>query len=169
MIPDETTRGGEQRSQAGEELGATELAAWRGMLRLTHRLRRELGEELTARHGVSMADYDVLVALAAAPDRSMRMSELAETVLQPRSSLSRIVGSLEARGLVDRSHVEGDARGSSATLTPEGVRQFGRAHRTHIAGIRSRFLAHLSTDQLDTLATAWKAIDPTVVSSHVVR
>ncbi|GAA1491608.1 MarR family winged helix-turn-helix transcriptional regulator [Brachybacterium sacelli] len=163
MIPHGTTPLEEPRSQAGEELSASELAAWRGMLRLTHRLRRELGEELTARHDLSMADYDVLVALAAAPRRSMRMAELAETVLQPRSSLTRIVGSLEARRLVERSHVEGDARGSSATLTPEGVRQFGRAHRTHIAGIRSRFLEHLTTDQLDTLAAAWTCVDPDVV------
>lgn len=162
MIPDGTTPSEEQRSQAGEELSSSELAAWRGMLRLTHRLRRELGEELTARHDLSMADYDVLVALVAAPGRSMRMAELAETVLQPRSSLTRLVGSLERRRLVQRSHVEGDARGSSAALTPEGIRQFARAHRTHIAGIRSRFLEHLTTDQLDTLATAWTCVDPDV-------
>lgn len=163
MIPHGTTPPEEQRSQAGEELSTTELAAWRGMLRLTHRLRRELGEQLTAQHNLSMADYDVLVALAGAPDRSMRMSELAETVLQPRSSLTRIVGSLEARGLVHRSHVESDARGSSAALTPEGILQFGHAHRTHIAGIRSRFLDHLATDQLDALADAWQCVDPAVV------
>ncbi|SDS04590.1 DNA-binding transcriptional regulator, MarR family [Brevibacterium sandarakinum] len=162
MIPHGTTAREEQRSQAGEELSPSELAAWRGMLRLTHRLRRDLGEQLSTHHDLSMADYDVLVALAAAPDRSMRMSELADIVLQPRSSLSRIVGSLERRRLVQRSRVESDARGSSAALTAEGYRLFAQAHRTHIAGVRHRFLEHLSTDQLEDLATAWKCVDPDV-------
>jgi DNA-binding MarR family transcriptional regulator len=110
MIPPGITGAVDERRQGGTELTPLELAAWRGMLRLVHRLRRELGAELRRRHGLSMADYDALLALAGQPDKSIRMSVLAETILQPRSSLTRIVDSLEQRGLVQRMPTEDDAR-----------------------------------------------------------
>lgn len=146
-----------------KELTASELAAWRGMLRITHRLRRDLGAELTRRHQLSMADYDALVALTAHPHRSMRMAALAETILQPRSSVTRIVNSLETRGLVRRDPTPDDARGASASLTGKGRRVFDQAHRTHIQGVRERFLDHLSAEQLDALSRAWRAVDSTVL------
>lgn len=159
MIPSGTTPSGPHT----QELDVRELAAWRGMLRVTHRLRRNLGEELSRWHDLSMADYDALVALEAHPGRSMRMAPLAETILQPRSSVTRIIDSLEARGLVQRDLVAGDARGASASLTTKGRRVFASAHRTHIQGIRDRFLRHLTQTQLDELAQAWEAIDPDVL------
>jgi DNA-binding MarR family transcriptional regulator len=160
MIPSGTTRSG-----AGDELTDVELAAWRGMLRTTHRLRRELGDELTRRHGLSMADYDALVTLAEAPERGMRMAELAEAILQPRSSLTRLIDSLEHRGLVARAPTPDDARGARASLTVEGIGVFARAHRTHLGGIRDRFLDRLSDHQLDQLAQAWTAVDPETTGS----
>jgi DNA-binding MarR family transcriptional regulator len=160
MIPSGTTRSG-----PGDELTDTELAAWRRMLRTTHRLRRELGDELTRCHGLSMADYDALVTLAEAPERGMRMAELAEAILQPRSSLTRLIDSLEHRGLVTRAPTPDDARGARASLTVEGIGVFGRAHRTHLGGIRERFLDRLSDRQLDQLVQVWTAVDPETTGS----
>lgn len=137
-----------------------ELAAWRGMLRTTHCLRGELGVELSWQHGLSMADYDALVALIDQPGRAMRMTALAETILQPRSSLTRIVTSLESRGLVRRESTPGDARGATAALTGHGALVFAAAHRTHLAGVRARFLDRLDEGQLEQLVAAWAAIDP---------
>lgn len=161
MIPSGTT------SDAGppEELSPVELAAWRGMLRLTHRLRRSLGDELMRSHNLSMADYDALLTLASQPDRTMRMAELADAILQPRSSVTRIVSSLEDRGLLFREPTPNDGRGAVATLTTKGVRLFTRAHRTHLRGIRDRFLQHLTQQQLEQLADAWQAVEPAVLDS----
>jgi DNA-binding MarR family transcriptional regulator len=130
------------------------------MLRTTHRLRRDLGERLSRDHGLSMADYDALVTLAGQPSGSMRMAALADAILQPRSSVTRIIASLEDRDLVHRSPTPGDARGASAGLTRKGRRVFAQAHRTHLAGIREHFLRHLSPTQLRHLAEAWEAINP---------
>ena len=161
MVPDETT----DADARPADLTNLELAAWRGMLRVTHRVRQQLGDDLTRRHGLSMADYDVLVTLAAQPGHSRRMAALADEVLQPRSSLTRIVAGLERRGLVHRSSTPDDARGTLATLTPSGRRAFRRAHRTHIAGVRQRFLSGLSSSQLEQLAAAWATIDASVVEA----
>lgn len=163
MIPPGTTLPG---GDSGE-LTSTELDAWRGMLRVTHHLRRELGQELTEQHHLSMADYDALVVLAGQPDHTMRMAQLAEEILQPRSSLTRIIGSLERRGLVCRVPTPEDARGSAAQLTRSGRGAFARAHRTHLQGIRRLFLSRLSDVQLDHLAHAWADIDPRAVSAEL--
>ena len=147
------------RSRSGEPLTRRELAAWQGLLRVSFRLRRELEAALTRDHGLSMADYDVLVRLADDPDRGLRMSDLADAVLQPRSSLTRIVGGLEARGLARREPAEADARGARAVLTPAGSAAFRRAQVAHLDNVRRLFLDRLTVAQLDQLAAAWEAID----------
>jgi DNA-binding MarR family transcriptional regulator len=147
------------RSSHGEPLTRRELAAWRGMLRVSFRLRRDLGAQLTREHGLSTADYDVLVRLADDPARGMRMSDLADAVLQPRSSLTRIVSGLEARGLVRREPAPDDGRGARARLTRAGAAAFRRAQVTHLDGVRRVFLDRLTDAQLDQLAAAWAAIE----------
>jgi DNA-binding MarR family transcriptional regulator len=148
------------RSRSGQRLTDAELAAWRGLLRVGVRLRRELGSRLQERHGVTMADYDVLVRLAEQPARRMRMAELAESVLQPRSSLTRIVDGLERRGLIRRERTVDDARGAVAVLTEQGLATYRRAQRTHHDNVRALFVDRLSDAQLGQLAGAWAAVDP---------
>ena len=148
------------RSQRDERLTAVELDAWRGMLRIAVWLRRELGQDLLTAHDLSMADYDFLVRLAEQPDRGMRMAELADAILQPPSSLTRIARGLEERGLIVRESAESDGRGTVARLTDAGESIFRQAQRTHLNGVRERFLAHLTDAQLDGLAEAWRAVDP---------
>jgi DNA-binding MarR family transcriptional regulator len=141
------------------ELTDLELAAWQGLLRVSFRLRRDMGEELERRHGLSMADYDVLVRLAERPGGALRMAELADAVFQPRSSLTRIVDGLERRGLVRREPVPDDARGQRAVLTSTGRRTFRRAQRTHLSNVQAWFVDRLDTEQLGQLATIWSQIE----------
>ena len=135
-----------------------ELAAWGGLLRTHAMLIRELDEELERAHGLTLGDYDVLVQLAKAPDRMLRMSELAQAVLLTRSGLTRLVDRLERRGLVERHKCPSDARGSLAVLTDEGLRRFQTAHPTHLGGVRRLFLDLLEPSDLERLAAIWKRI-----------
>jgi DNA-binding MarR family transcriptional regulator len=151
----------ESRSRRGQRLTDLELAAWQGMLRVSFRLRRELGEALEREHGLSMADYDVLVRLAERRDGAMRMAELADAALQPRSSLTRIVDGLVRRGLVRREPSPEDARGQRAILTTQGRSVFRRAQRTHLDNVRTAFLDDLETEQLRQLAGAWARFEAT--------
>jgi DNA-binding MarR family transcriptional regulator len=148
------------RSTEGEPLTELELGAWQGMLRTVVALRRELGEALSADHGLSMADYDLLVRLAEQPGGRMRMADLAKRILQPKSSLTRIASGLEGRGLIRREPSPDDRRGAEAVLTDAGRAAFHAAQRDHLGRVRERFLDQLDDDQLADLAEVWRAVSP---------
>jgi DNA-binding MarR family transcriptional regulator len=141
-----------------ESLTDRELAAWRGMLATHARVVAALDADLRAAHDLPLAHYEVLMQLADAPDRRLRMSELAERLLLSRSGLTRLVDRLEADGLVARVPCPDDARGAFAEITSAGVRRLKPARRTHLAGVRRRFTEHLDREQMDALAHAWRQI-----------
>lgn len=135
-----------------------ELAAWRGFLRTHASLLRELDAELVRAHGLTVVQYEVLIHLYDAGGRR-RMAHLAEDTLVSRSGLTRIIDQLERAGFVERERCEDDARGFFAVLTPKGRAKRRSAGRTHVAGVRSRFLDRLSAAQRDALIETWRAID----------
>ena len=145
-------------SANGNRLDRDELAAWRGMLRVHSDMTRVLDAELTHRHGLPLTSYEVLLFLADSPDGRMRMSELADSVLLSRSGLTRLVDRLERDGLLKREQCEEDARGYFAAITDRGRALFTEARRTHLAGVRERFLSRFSRDDLVTLGELWEKV-----------
>jgi DNA-binding MarR family transcriptional regulator len=141
-----------------ELLNEEELAAWRGMLRAHAELTKELDAELAREHNLPLSSYEVLLYLADAPDGRMRMAELAESVLLSRSGLTRLVDRLEREGLLKRERCESDARGYFAEITPNGRRLFDRARRTHLEGVRARFLSRFSRDELRAMGALWQKL-----------
>lgn len=132
--------------------------AWTGMLRVYDRLMHELDAELEREHGLSLAEFDVLVQLDEAPEHRMRMADLAEAVLLTRSGVSRLVDRLESRGLVERARCPMDARGLNATLTDAGADLLGAASVTHLAGVRARFTDRLAADDVARLESIWEEL-----------
>jgi DNA-binding MarR family transcriptional regulator len=147
-------------SANGNRLDRDELAAWRGMLRVHSDMTRVLDAELTHRHGLPLTSYEVLLFLADSPDGRMRMSELADSVLLSRSGVTRLVDRLERDGLLKREQCEEDARGYFAAITDRGRALFTEARRTHLAGVRERFLSRFSRDDLRTLGELWEKVPP---------
>jgi DNA-binding MarR family transcriptional regulator len=145
-------------------LDREELGAWRGLLRVHAGMTKALDAELVREHGLPLSSYEVLLFLADAPDGRLRMSELAEGVLLSRSGLTRLVDRMERDGLLRRERCEDDARGYHALITDKGRELFGRARRTHLDGVRERFLSHLSTEELRTLARLWEKLAPGAAS-----
>ena len=127
------------------------LAAWSTFLRAHARVVRELERELQADQDLALTDYDVLVQLAAAPERRLRMSELADRLLLSRSGVTRLVDRLVADGLVERVMCESDRRGQWAALTDAGRDRLRRAAPTHLRGVATHFLDRLSADDLASL------------------
>jgi DNA-binding MarR family transcriptional regulator len=132
-------------------LSAEQLAAWRTFLRAHSSLTRRLEADLLAEHGLPLASYDVLVQLVEAPDRRLRMTELADRVLLSRSGLTRLVDRLEREGLVRREAVESDARGLFAVLTDAGYQRLRTASRTHLRGIDEYVVGRLTAGELAQL------------------
>jgi len=112
---------------------------------------RRLEAELLAEQRLSLVSYDVLVQLAEAPRRRLRMAELAERVVLSRSGVTRLVDRLERAGLVARQRVSGDGRGVIAELTPAGLDRLRTASGTHLAGVARHFVAHLDPQELSYL------------------
>jgi DNA-binding MarR family transcriptional regulator len=128
-----------------------QLAAWRAFLRAHASITRALEVELLAEQDLPLASYDVLVQLAEAPDRRLRMTELADAVLLSRSGVTRLVDRLEKGGLVARCPVESDGRGVAARLTDAGLDRLRTASRTHLRGVAHHFVARLDEADLRVL------------------
>jgi DNA-binding MarR family transcriptional regulator len=142
------------------DLGAAELAAWRGMLRAHSSLLHDMDAELTAAHGLALRSYEVLLHLEDAPRRRLRMSHLSHAVLLSASGVSRLVDRLERDGLVRRERCSEDGRGYWTVLTTNGERKFWEARATHLAGVRRLFLGHFTGDDLARLADYWERLAP---------
>src|SRR5918997_4101450 len=137
-------------------LSRDELGAWRGLLRVHAGMTKALDAELMREHRLPLSSYEVLLFLADSPDGRLRMSELADGVLLSRSGLTRLVDRMERDGLLRRERCEDDARGYHAAITGKGRALFDRARRTHLDGVRERFLSHLSREELRTLGALWE-------------
>jgi len=135
-------------------LTETEMEAWQALLHAHEHVTRILDSELRTEHSLTWSEYDVLVRLARAPQRSLRMTELAQRVMMSPSGLTRVVDRLAEGGLVDRRRDPEDARVVHARLTEEGRDLVRKAARTHVRGIRQHFTGRLSEPQLRDVASA---------------
>jgi DNA-binding MarR family transcriptional regulator len=127
------------------------IAAWAAFLRAHARIVRRLEAELQAEQDLALTDYDVLVQLAQADERRLRMSELADRLMLSRSGATRLVDRLVAAGLVERVTCDDDRRGQWASLTDAGHERLRRASPTHLRGVGEHFLDRLSADELQGL------------------
>ena len=140
------------------KLTDAELRAWQALLHAHQDVVRKLDAELRAEHGIAFGDYDILRRLARSPNHTLNMTELAERVMLPPSTLTRRLDGLVADGLVTRRRSPLDSRLMLATLTDAGRRRVRRAARTHLRGIRQHFTGRLTPTQVDDVATALEAI-----------
>jgi DNA-binding MarR family transcriptional regulator len=143
---------------ASTKLSDTEMRAWQALLHAHHQVVDTLDRELEEEHDLTLAEYDVLLRLARAPDRALRMTELAGRVLMSPSGLTRLVDRLETRGLAKRREDDRDGRVTFARLTEAGRRELRAAARTHLRGIRRHFTAMLTEKQLRDVAASLEAV-----------
>ena len=135
-----------------------EQRAWRAFLSATRLLFDQLDRELQQDAGIPVSYYEILVRLSEAPDRTLRMSALADASLSSRSRLSHAVARLESMGWVRREPCPTDRRGQLATLTEEGFRALEAAAPGHVEGVRSHLLDPLEPGQVDQLRDISQAI-----------
>jgi DNA-binding MarR family transcriptional regulator len=125
-------------------LSDDEQVSWRAFLTSSLLLQDRLNRELTAAHGLTMADYEILVRLSEADQRRMRMTELADVTLSSKSRLSHQITRMENAGLVRRQECDLDRRGFFAVLTDEGWQRLVAAAPTHVRGVREHLVDQMS-------------------------
>ncbi len=134
-----------------------EMRAWRAYVIASRRLSEALDRDLSP-HGLSMADYDVIAHLSEAPERRMRMSELADLSLLSRSRLSHRMKVMEEAGLVKRESCDDDRRGSFAVLTEKGWQAIVAAAPDHVSSVRTRLIDVIDSNEQDTLASMFERV-----------
>lgn len=138
-------------------LNAAEMKAWRRYIIASRRLLEALDDDLAA-HDISMSDYEVLAQLSEAPDRRMRMSELADVAMISRSRLSHRIKVMEKAGWVKREACPIDKRGYFAVMTPKGWKAIVAAAPDHVASVRERFLDALDKSDQKVLAEIFERV-----------
>ncbi|WP_226435105.1 MULTISPECIES: MarR family winged helix-turn-helix transcriptional regulator [Rhodococcus] len=139
-------------------LTATEQYAWRQYMDGNGRLMSILNRSLQDKHGLSLAEYRILVMLNEAQDGSLRMSDLADGVLSSRSRLTHQIRRMEDDGLVVRSSCPVDGRGVLATITEKGRGRLAEAAPTHVDDVRRNLIDLLDADELDVLGKVFARV-----------
>ena len=130
------------------------MAAWHAFIRAHARVVRLLEAELEAEHVLTLPAYEVLAHLTEAPDRRLRMSDLAAMSVLTPSGLTRVVDKLVREGYVERQRCQTDARVVYAAVTPSGVDRIEQAYPTHLRGVRQHLVDRLGADQLAAIRDA---------------
>ena len=139
-------------------LSESEQQAWRAYLESTKVLFDMLDRELQRSADLPHTYYEILVRLSEAPQRSLRMSELADVTLSSRSRLSHAVTRLEERGWVQRVDCPTDRRGQLAVLTDAGFEVLRKAAPLHVESVRRYVIDGLSPEQIDQLRVIGETI-----------
>ena len=131
-----------------------ELDSWLSLVRLMTWLPWSIDQQLQGDSNLGMVEYQVLAMLSQRPERTMRMSSLAEVTNASLSRLSHLVKRLEGRGLVRREPDPSDGRFTNAILTDKGFQTLADAAPGHVAHVRSLVIDVLSPEQLRRLGLA---------------
>jgi len=96
-------------------------ASWFAVTSAVNEVEAALGKWLSQRQGLGLTDFRALVILSGAPDRELRIAELAAEVGLNQSSTTRLVARLESNGFAKRDTCPDDGRGVYAVITQAGI------------------------------------------------
>ncbi len=148
-----------EKTQAGGVLPLTagELAAWRSYVETTADLSSALEADLSTT-GLTLGDYQVLVFLSEAGDRSMRMCDLAANLQLSPSGLTRRLDGLVRNGYVDRQPSSADRRVMLAVITGAGAAKLAGAYPVHLASVRRHIIDRLQPADVDSFGRIFTTI-----------
>ncbi len=143
----------EHRAQESEPrwLGEEELEAWMALVGMVTRLPVELDRQLRRDAGLTHFEYVVMAGLSEAPERTLRMSVLAQFAEGQLPRLSQVAARLERRGWLTRRPDPADGRYTLATLTDAGMAKVVDTAPGHVARARELVFDHLSKAQVRQL------------------
>ena len=138
---------------------AVRMRTWRNLMFSHSAILGKMGDDLLEATGLTLAQYDVLLRLHEAPERTLRMGELAAGVLVTSSGLTRIIDRLEQGGLVERIRVDTDRRGVRVRMTDAGAATLRAASDVHVASIERYFASAIRPDEAEVLDRFFARLD----------
>jgi DNA-binding MarR family transcriptional regulator len=142
-------------------LDEREFTMWRAFFYMRRDLERAIETQLAA-HGLSHADYTVLVVLSEIESQVMRVKDLGAQIRWESSRLAHHLRRMERRGLICRSDSPDDRRGTLAALTPAGLRAIQEAAPGHVAAIRRCFVDLLTDEEIATITSISRRVSAAV-------
>jgi DNA-binding MarR family transcriptional regulator len=143
-----------------------EMTAWVAYIETVGELSAALERDLSA-HGLNLGDYQVLVYLSEAPDDSMRMCDLANSLQLSPSGLTRRLDGLVKSKHVTRRPSAHDGRVMMAVLTSTGRALLQASAPHHVASVRRHIFDHLSTEQVEAMASIFESISAGLAQSEL--
>jgi len=139
---------------------------WRALVLGTTLLFDRLDSDLHRRHGISLAEYEILVRLSEREGWRLRMAQLADSVRHSRSRVTHTVKRLERAGLVHRDKSPDDGRGVDCTMTEEGMRLLESMAPTHVTGVREHLVDLVSPEDFRTLGRVMNHVADQLIAGH---
>lgn len=132
-------------------LSELQIEAWRAVLGVHASLTASTEEALRDADLPPLSWLHLLWALDQAPDKRMRMSELAAYLNVSRGGLTKLVDRLEGAGLIARQACPSDRRGYHAALLPTGADMLARMWPVYEAELERHLAASMSDEEADTI------------------
>ena len=139
-------------------LTAEEEVLWRALMRIVVALPRQLDGDLVRAAGITANEYKTLMGLSEAPNRELRMAELANVTGLSASRMTRLVDDLQSLGLVTKRASSADGRVTVAKLTPRGLAKLKSAWPAHLASVRRRVFDHIDARVVARAAQAMSGV-----------
>src|SRR5688572_14710310 len=136
---------------APEWLTPHERATWVRLTAVLELLPAVLDSQLRRAAGLTYFEYYLLAMLSEAPERTLRMTSLAQHTNATLPRLSHVVRRLEDRGLVERFPCPEDGRATNARLTTAGWDTVVAAAPGHVSTVRRSVLDPLTPEQVGQL------------------
>ena len=141
------------------QANSARAAAWRVFFEASGRLQGILETRLKRTYGVSMPDYNILLALWEAPAHRLRMGELADRVVYSPSRVTYLVSNLSRDGWVERIASKVDRRGYDACLTTQGIQTVLAATELHQQTVSEYLLDGMTDSDIDAIARVFSTLD----------
>lgn len=154
-----------EHAPAPRWLSESEQASWRAYLKGTRLVEEALDRDLQA-HGMQLTEYEILSMISESPGHRLRMSEIAEMVVQSRSRLTHTASRLEKRGWVTRQSCLQDRRGVELVLTDAGFAQIEAAAPEHLASVRRHLVDTLTPAQFEAVGEAMQRVADAGLEPH---
>lgn len=137
---------------------------WRAVWSLMTWLPAKLDSQLREDHGLSLYEYYALSQISEAPDRSIRLSELAKITNMTLSHLSRVISRMMKSGWVERVPDPVDGRYTLGILTDEGLGKVEEMAPGHVEAVQRAIFDQLTEEQVralgETAARVAEAVSP---------
>ncbi|MDA8392110.1 MAG: MarR family transcriptional regulator [Actinomycetota bacterium] len=143
---------------SGPWLTDDQQRTWRTYLRMQAEIQSRLNRQLQVDHGLSLADYEVLVHLGAADGHRMRPFELGAAMQWEQSRLAHQLARMQRRGLVERRSCATDRRGAYVVLSEAGGQALDKAAPGHVGAVRRLLFDGLTEGQVGELETICKTV-----------